>query len=627
MGCGSSQAVDASGPPAKGKDSSDVIETDITYVYTNSTQLPKSNHNQQNKPHQEPIKPPIKNHSSPAQVKAAPKHEPISIESLDEDASGPKPSWRNKSEIIPNPTTFAEIEAHVAKTPASACTSINELASYLVKHATKPIHKLKAIHRWVTTNIQYDTEGYFSGNYKPSDGGSVLKNRTSVCQGYGELFAALCREAHIQVKVIQGVGKGYGYKPLDEVDLGNIKTNHAWNAVLLDGEWRLVDCTWDAGYVDKNKNFTWKKGDHYFLTDPEDFVNSHFPLMKGDYDSSKQWQLLSKPLDAATFFSRLKLQDFAFQSDLELLSHKDTVISVNREVEILVRRSEGEYHNISAHLDDTSDGSSHDQYVCLLRKNRNCVSVRVRPPHAATFKLRLYGSINSEEKQNHPLCDYYIKCNSVATDLQPYAKHFGIWGPKPNFQEFGFAPEVADKVEYETGSGEVDIVLKTNRDVSVLTRLESSDGKEVEGGVLTEAQGSDISLSVRMPSKGYYRLLIFAPDKSGKNKDVISYHIHCKNAPGKFDPYPTSYFRQVKEHATKLLEPKTRTIPANSDVRFQFSSSLVTHVQILSKSYWDEKSGDLWNLNVKTPDSGTDLTIFGGKKGGGVSCLYTFKVV
>lgn len=41
---------------------------------------------------------------------------------------------------------------------------------------------------------RYNTEGFFGGQYGETDAESVLQSGTSVCNGYANLFEALCTQ-------------------------------------------------------------------------------------------------------------------------------------------------------------------------------------------------------------------------------------------------------------------------------------------------------------------------------------------------------------------------------------------------------------------------------------------------
>ena len=73
--------------------------------------------------------------------------------------------------LLPNmniqaqPISYQRIDTHVLQTPHQMETSVKILAAYLVKPARNEHEKIRAIFRWVTENIAYDSDGYFSGQY------------------------------------------------------------------------------------------------------------------------------------------------------------------------------------------------------------------------------------------------------------------------------------------------------------------------------------------------------------------------------------------------------------------------------------------------------------------------------
>ena len=89
-----------------------------------------------------------------------------------------------------------------------------------------------------------------------------------------------CSSANIPCVMVHGIAKGYGHDP-EDVYTASSETNHAWNLVLVQGEWRPLDSTWGAGHLDRGGNFQRKFDEHWFLTDPEEFVPHHFPLHDG----------------------------------------------------------------------------------------------------------------------------------------------------------------------------------------------------------------------------------------------------------------------------------------------------------------------------------------------------------
>ncbi|MBN9418280.1 MAG: hypothetical protein J0I12_22710 [Candidatus Eremiobacteraeota bacterium] len=162
----------------------------------------------------------------------------------------------------------------------------NRLADYLTGTANTPRLKAERIYRWIAANINYDIYMLRAPKSAPRDCSppTVLQRRQSVCQGYATLFDAMARRAGLKTEIVVGIGRSMD---------GGKAESHAWNAVMLDGEWKLLDCTWGAGFVSGN-DFHRSPTDFYFCSDPKEFLTSHFP------DDSK-WQLVDSPIARTDF--------------------------------------------------------------------------------------------------------------------------------------------------------------------------------------------------------------------------------------------------------------------------------------------------------------------------------------
>lgn len=213
-------------------------------------------------------------------------------------------------ETILNPkypdTDFQRIDREVWELSKRHIQDLDVLATELGKIATNDWEKARAIYVWVTRNIAYDTESYFSGKKATTNGGGVLKTGKSVCAGYGNLFHQLAESLGLESKVVSGYGKGYSFTG---VDPGG--TNHAWNALFINGKWRLFDSTWGAGNV-SGKRFHREYNEHYFNPAPNTLIFKHFPE---DVD----FQLLETPVTREEFFrlpnSRLEVFDTGIDPD------------------------------------------------------------------------------------------------------------------------------------------------------------------------------------------------------------------------------------------------------------------------------------------------------------------------
>ena len=192
----------------------------------------------------------------------------------------------------------------VANMPASAEVSIESVARYIAQQEPDPLLRVKALHDYVADRVAYDAPSYFAGQYPPQDAETVFRTRKAVCAGYAKLLEALGRAIGEEIILIPGDAR------TRSSDLSG--QGHAWNAAKIQGNWYLIDATWDSGYVDSS-GFTKKYRTDYLFVPPEVMVISHFP-------NAPAWQLLPTPLSRGDFLRQPMLQPQFFAQGLKLLS-------------------------------------------------------------------------------------------------------------------------------------------------------------------------------------------------------------------------------------------------------------------------------------------------------------------
>lgn len=143
--------------------------------------------------------------------------------------------------------------------------AIIELSNRLVNNDMTDLEKAKAIHDWVAGNIKYDYQAYLEGDLGLEMATQTLEDKSGVCSGYSFLYAALSRAAGLPARVVYGQIKGNG---------GWEAQRHAWNEVMVDGQWISVDSTWDAGYI-QDGSFIASYSNEYFNADAATFTSTH----------------------------------------------------------------------------------------------------------------------------------------------------------------------------------------------------------------------------------------------------------------------------------------------------------------------------------------------------------------
>lgn len=205
---------------------------------------------------------------------------------------------------LPGSSKFPELDKYAMETPSEADASIEALVGWLMKPASGELEKVRLIFTWIATHVSYDDNGFNTGNYADTSPEGVFRNRVSVCQGYSELFTAMCRLAGLEAVTVIGYAKGIGYRP----GSGFSDTNHAWNAARIDGEWRLFDVTWGSGYgrgVNGRLVSVQEFNDYWFSVNPDECVFSHLPgddAWQLNHPKITRYQFESMPYVSALYF-------------------------------------------------------------------------------------------------------------------------------------------------------------------------------------------------------------------------------------------------------------------------------------------------------------------------------------
>jgi len=192
----------------------------------------------------------------------------------------------------------------IAQQPGPGDEDPEILAKKITAGCVTDREKVTRIFRWITDNISYRVRsrskniiiGSASQRFSTVDDDndaplkplnervaeSVLKKKEAVCDGYARLFTTLCDFSGIRSAIIIGYARSNTNKPMPKFGV-----NHTWNAVYLEGDWRLLDVTWARGYIARGGNeFVRDYDAQYFLTPPEKFIRDHYP-------DDLRWTLLS----------------------------------------------------------------------------------------------------------------------------------------------------------------------------------------------------------------------------------------------------------------------------------------------------------------------------------------------
>ncbi len=170
---------------------------------------------------------------------------------------------------------FRVIDAYMRNCPAASERSIADIAAYINRSARTDLEKSRAVYVWMTDNVFYNDAGYNAGMYGDNSAERVLRTRLAVCAGFANLFTEIAIKTGIEAVTITGYAKGIGYNEGDQFD----GTNHAWNAVKIDGSWKIYDATWGQGAASVDSRGRIKSvnkfDEQWFNVEPKQSVFTH----------------------------------------------------------------------------------------------------------------------------------------------------------------------------------------------------------------------------------------------------------------------------------------------------------------------------------------------------------------
>lgn len=131
----------------------------------------------------------------------------------------------NLSQVDKNSRFVSESSMATAKALAT---------TYICRPYRSDVQRLRAIFIWVAEKICWEED--FEGEV---DIRRVIQSKRGCAEECAILVMQMCAAVGIQCEVI----RGYLKSPGDVPDLNMVpRSNHWWNAVVVDGEWRILDC-------------------------------------------------------------------------------------------------------------------------------------------------------------------------------------------------------------------------------------------------------------------------------------------------------------------------------------------------------------------------------------------------
>ena len=512
-----------------------------------------------------------------------------------------------------------KIDAHVLSTPETETESVERLSRYLTSPWEGERNKGFAIFRWLSFHVAYDVDGFFGRTEKKGcDSGSVLKHRVSVCAGYANLFESLSKEAGLKVHTIGGYAKGYGFEPGQRFTA----TNHAWNALQVNGEWFICEPTWGAGFLGNDLTFHRSPNVAMFLLDPEFAICSHYPV-------DEKWQLLDQPITKEEFEKLVVPSERIHVLGVELRSHKESIYHIDADYIEMTFYSPS-LKILRGELKDSTgkeiEGRKRTEVIpCGL----NNVKLRADFPAPGQYKLCLYVRDTISNNKWHHGIEYVIHTTKgIGRDRGGFPQ-IGS-----EFYEMGFYLEhPLENIVSEDGKAFISLENYNSQICSVSGHLEIVGSKEklkkeFDGFTFchSEKTKSGYRVHVHCPLTGEYVVKIFAKHFEEGRSDtfVCTYFISALSAVGPIPGFPRMS-DSFKAWRLELIEPHQNiSVPdgrASLQIRAPEGVSLSGHL-MQEKQHLDNglcfshEADGVWTILMHAPGPGEfQLNVFGKKSG------------
>jgi hypothetical protein len=369
------------------------------------------------------------------------------------------------------------------------------LVDALVAGRTDDFERVRAIHDWITKNIAYDFPAFRGNAPLIVEPYAVIRHGSSICDGYAHLFTLMCTMAGIRSQVVVGYGRGYGYDPFTE-DSQPYKANHAWNAVIVNGGWYLVDTTWDAGGGDAAAAFTfkWQYSTGFLFTPPEVFLCTHFP-------DDPRWQLVDQPLDLAQLRSEPVLWGDFGTLGLARAGSIQRVSDVGEEQEILLRVPP--HIRVAGFLSQGNTTLGGFENLVGQKRDGDQVSLKIMFPRPGRYALALNAFKEGDDASPIMLGELYF--TAAGGSQKRSALMY------PGAHESGLTMEAEYEYLFRVGST---VSIPFTYDGELLILLQNQARKAFQNRASVVREGKQQVATISFPEPGEYVVTLAAKSKS-----------------------------------------------------------------------------------------------------------------
>lgn len=181
---------------------------------------------------------------------------------------------------VEDPTDFRTVNLQLVDKSARFVNSLPPMTNptslaqgYVCRPYRSDVQRLRAIFTWVSEKVAWEED--FEGEVDPR---RVIQMRRGCAEEVAVLVMEMCSAMGLHADVVRGFLKAPG----EAIDLdSNPRPNHWWNAVIVDNEWRTIDCSLASPTNPKRTQYS-SAGPQvaefgWFLARPMEICYTHVP--------------------------------------------------------------------------------------------------------------------------------------------------------------------------------------------------------------------------------------------------------------------------------------------------------------------------------------------------------------
>ncbi|XP_074721527.1 kyphoscoliosis peptidase-like [Strix uralensis] len=463
------------------------------------------------------------------------------LSSLGEEKQAKIPQRKTRRDLFSDLQVFSYIDTHVLQVSQQlksghASLSIQAIVPLITAKSQSKLEMVRAIWFWLCHNIEYDVDGFLGLSPKIHMPEQVLQTGRAVCSGYAHLCQEMCREAGLSCVEVPGFGRSPGSHRGRWCQ--QQKSSHMWNAVELEGQWCLLDACWGAGTVDtESRLFIPRHDDFFFLTDPEHFIETHWP-------EDPQWQLLQPPIVREDFEQRVFKTSEFFRLQLSLLSPNTSLLkTAHGEVSVMLESTHPtEFTYQLSKLQGTTNGEDVGAVHGMMTVSENNMTIKVTPPTKGLFDLMIFARHADSQDPYNWVCSYQIQCMEPHNGEKMPENPFYFWGLHQKARDFGIKESSPKEELLVAPQGTLLLTLQISRPLLAVYELVNKDLDAAMSKKCLAAQAEEEKLSchVLCPFQGYYRLSVFVKDLGGITfRNVANFLIRCLRPVNQNELFPS----------------------------------------------------------------------------------------